>query len=73
MYYFERCTNDESCVKAFVPDFLVCFLINVKLVSVRHILTFALFPCFFFQAECPLCREPVQLPRLVFLHHYEPT
>ncbi|CAH3173552.1 unnamed protein product [Porites lobata] len=25
------------------------------------------------KAECPLCREPVQLPRLVFLHHYEPT
>ncbi|KAJ7331633.1 peroxisome biogenesis factor 10 [Desmophyllum pertusum] len=23
--------------------------------------------------ECPLCREPVQLSRLVFLHHYEPT
>ena len=41
--------------------------------SVRHILTFVLFPCFFFQAECPLCREPVQLSRLVFLHHYEPT
>ena len=29
VYYFERCTNDESCVKDFVPDFLVCFLINV--------------------------------------------
>lgn len=25
------------------------------------------------KAECPLCREPVQLSRLVFLHHYEPT
>lgn len=23
--------------------------------------------------ECPLCRESVQLSRLVFLHHYEPT
>ncbi|KAL9969831.1 hypothetical protein ACROYT_G022097 [Oculina patagonica] len=23
--------------------------------------------------ECPLCREPVQLSRLVYLHHYEPT
>lgn len=25
------------------------------------------------KAECPLCREPVQLSRLVYLHHYEPT
>ena len=41
--------------------------------SVRHTLIFVLFACFCFQAECPLCREPVQLSRLVFLHHYEPT
>lgn len=25
------------------------------------------------KAECPLCREPVHLSRLVFLHHYEPA
>ncbi|XP_068754091.1 peroxisome biogenesis factor 10-like [Montipora capricornis] len=25
------------------------------------------------KAECPLCREPVHMSRLVFLHHYEPT
>ena len=41
--------------------------------SVRDLLIFVLFACFFFQPECPLCREPVQLSRLVFLHHYEPT
>lgn len=37
--------------------------------------TFNLFSFFIlcFQPECPLCRESVQLSRLVFLHHYEPT
>ena len=37
--------------------------------------TFNLFSSFIlcFQPECPLCRESVQLSRLVFLHHYEPT
>lgn len=25
------------------------------------------------KAECPLCREDIQLPQLVYLHHFEPT
>ena len=59
--------------KSLCSIFLSVFHLMFSWVSVRHILTFVLFPCFFFQAECPLCREPVQLSRLVFLHHYEPT
>ena len=31
VYYFEKCANDKSCVKACscVADFFVCFFFNV--------------------------------------------